>query len=105
MRICACLTISSKLIMVRSHRTTGYCHMGALACIALLLSGSIQYFSHMTNLSFVSLSYAEQQQKLQVDKDGINLSYAEQQQKLQVDKDGINLSYAEQQNAPRRVGH
>ncbi|MDQ3872227.1 MAG: hypothetical protein M3258_01270 [Thermoproteota archaeon] len=51
------------------------------------------------------MSYAEQQQKLQVDKDGINLSYAEQQQKLQVDKDGINLSYAEQQNAPRRVGH
>ena len=74
--------------MVRSHRTTGYRHIGAVACIALLLSGSIQYFSYMTNLSLVSLSYGEQQQ-----------------QKVQVDKDGISLLYGEQQKANRDVGH
>ena len=47
--------------MVRSHRTSGYWScVQALFCIALLLSGLIQYYSFVTNLSFVSLAYGEQ---------------------------------------------
>src|SRR5215208_5087605 len=37
-----------------------YFSVGALACIILLLSGSIQYYFYITNLSFANRAYGQE---------------------------------------------
>jgi hypothetical protein len=56
--------------MIPIHRTINcnkyYYSVGALACIALLLSGFIQYYSYITNLSFANKAYG-QEKNVEVD--------------------------------------
>src|SRR5919109_3239828 len=50
--------------MIPIHRTINcnkyYYSVGALACIALLLSGFIQYYSYITNLSVANKAYGQE---------------------------------------------
>jgi uncharacterized membrane protein len=88
-----------KVLMIPTQRTSNsnnYYSVGSLACIVLLLSGFIQYYPYMTDLSFANKAYG-QKQNIEVEDGRVNLAHG-QEQNIEVEDGRVNLAHGQEQN-------
>src|SRR3712207_2579331 len=70
--------LACKLLTIAKQMTINYYSMGSLTCIILLLSGSVQYYSYMANLSFDNSAYG-QEQTIVVEDGRVNIQRGQEQ--------------------------
>src|SRR5688572_10613991 len=85
------------MLMIPAQRINNfnYYSVGSLACIVLLLSGFIQYYFSMTNLSFANRAYG-QEQTVEVEDGRVNLAHG-QEQTVEVEDGRVNLAHGQEQ--------